>query len=455
MLISYTSDDGRYEFVKDGADASLKRNTYTVIVGKNGTGKSRLLRAVVLGLMGHRMGEEHMDRSDRTQFRVSPFALDTHFEPEQVICVSTSSFDRFPLLRRGQTVPGYSYLGLRGLSSANPSMSYLSKIANTLVDSVQRGRDHAAAIAGVLDYLGYEPSVSLLWSLIPHRLIEDMNNADAPSDVAREVMRRSPNTFSTETAIHYQRIINAANYQLRQALDLARDTPKGKRARMYELRFEERGLIFDDRTGMSLDDILLLINTGLLRLRHVELRKKGADESFLISEASSGEQAVVLSLLGIGSQIQDRSLICIDEPEICLHPEWQEKYIQLLYSTFQHFEGCHFVIATHSPQIVANLPSDDCHVMSMETGVAVDAASFSRKSIDYQLAEVFGAPGVRNEYLSRIALNLFASVSKVRRFDADALRTLQSLEKVVELLQSDDPVYDLIMALREMRKNYA
>jgi hypothetical protein len=282
-----------------------------------------------------------------------------------------------------------------------------------------------------------------------------MSNAESPSEVAREVMRRSSIAFSSETAIHYQRIINATNYQLRQAIDLARDTPKGKRARMYELRFEERGLIFDDGTGMSLDDILLLINTGLLRLRQVELRKKGADESFLISDASSGEQAVVLSLLGIGSQIQDKSLICIDEPEICLHPEWQEKYIQLLYSTFQHFEGCHFVIATHSPQIVANLPPRDCHVMSMETGVAIDASSFSRKSIDYQLAEVFGAPGVRNEYLSRIALNLFASVSKVRLFDTDALKTLKSLENVVELLQKDDPIYDLIMALKEMRKNYA
>ncbi|AJX82366.1 hypothetical protein BG97_3190 [Burkholderia pseudomallei 7894] len=91
----------------------------------------------------------------------------------------------------------------------------------------------------------------------------------------------------------------------------------------------------------------------------------------------------------------------------------------------------------------------------METGLAIDASSFSRKSIDFQLAEVFGAPGVRNEYLSRIALNLFASVSKVRRFDADARKTLQSLEKVLDLLQKDDPVYDLIMALKEMHKNYA
>jgi predicted ATPase len=455
MLLTYTSQSGRYEFVKDGQYSDSTANTYTIIVGKNGTGKSRLLRAVVLALFGGEIREELVDPRDRAELRQLAFELDTKRDPTQVICVATSPFDRFPLLRRSQNIPGYSYLGMRGLSSANQSLAYLSKIANTLVDSVLSDERQAGAIAGVLNYLGYEPSIGLSWQPLSHRMIDDLSQADDPHHAARELIRRGPPMFPNEVASNYQRIIDSPPHKLRHALELARHLRIEKFSRFVELRLSQDGFATDSHYGISLEEIFLLVSTGLLRLRQVELRKSGADTGFLISQASSGEQAVVLSLLGIGSQIRDGSLICIDEPEVCLHPEWQEKYIQLLYSTFEHFTGCHFVIATHSPQIVAHLPEGNCHIMSMETGSAIDASSFSRKSIDYQLAEVFGAPGVRNEYLSRIALNLFASVSKARLFDTDALKTLKSLENVVELLQKDDPIYDLIMALKEMRKNYA
>ncbi|MDR6420508.1 putative ATPase [Paraburkholderia phenoliruptrix] len=455
MLLTYTSQIGRYEFVKDGQYSDSTANSYTIIVGKNGTGKSRLLRAVVLALFEEEIREELVDRSDRAELRQLAFELDTARDPTQVICVATSPFDRFPLLRRNQNISGYTYLGMRGLSSANQSLAYLSKIANTLVDSVLSDERQAGAIAGVLNYLGYEPSIGLSWQLLSSRLIDELSQTDDPRAAANELIRRGPAIFHNEMVSNYQRIIDTPSYKLRYALELARHVQSEKRSRFVELHLGQDGFTTENYYGIKLEDIFLLISTGLLRLRQVELCKSGSDAGFLISHASSGEQAVVLSLLGIGSQIRDGSLVCIDEPEVCLHPEWQEKYIQLLYSTFQHFTGCHFVIATHSPQIVAHLPEGNCHIMSMETGLATDASSFSRKSIDFQLAEVFGAPGVRNEYLSRIALNLFASVSKVRRFDADALKTLKSLENVVELLQKDDPIYDLIMALKEMRKNYA
>lgn len=62
------------------------------------------------------------------------------------------------------------------------------------------------------------------------------------------------------------------------------------------------------------------------------------NNSFSIKDASSGEQSIILSILGIASKIKDNSLICIDEPEICLHPEWQEKYIEILTQTFTNYK---------------------------------------------------------------------------------------------------------------------
>ncbi|MGF6977570.1 hypothetical protein QFZ94_006020 [Paraburkholderia sp. JPY465] len=262
----------------------------------------------------------------------------------------------------------------------------------------------------------------------------------------------------------YRLLLDATPDDVHRAIELIQARPVSQRKKPIHLRLDQQGLDVDlgesghldfrDAGGLRLQEILLLLRVGLLRLRDVVLIKKDKGESFHINDASSGEQAVVLTLLGIGSQIKDGSLICIDEPEVCLHPEWQEKYIHLLYRTFSHFNDCHFVIATHSPQIVAQLPAGNCHVMSMETGVATPAGSHSHKSIDYQLAEVFGAPGYRNEYLSRTALTLFSSVSKKRSFDSGALETMEKLEKMVHLLNEDDPILDLILTLQEMRRQY-
>ncbi len=105
---------------------------------------------------------------------------------------------------------------------------------------------------------------------------------------------------------------------------------------------------------------------GVVNFQDVTLRKLATNAPFSIAEASSGEQAVVISILGIASQIEDNCIVCIDEPEICLHPEWQERYIKLLHSIFSMYSGCQFIIATHSPQIVSNLEPENSFPKSSE-----------------------------------------------------------------------------------------
>ncbi|KXV15622.1 hypothetical protein CR51_02105 [Caballeronia megalochromosomata] len=454
---------GRFQFVHQHYGRFPGSNTFTVIVGRNGTGKSRLLRSLILNLMGGVLSGEQWDRSERGG-RYEPLGnLQKSEAPSHIISVSTSPFDRFPLPRRGNVVAGYTYLGLRGLPSSNLSLAYLSKIVSTLFLSAQSNPAQAEAVAGVLEYLAYEPTISVSFQLIPEVLLKELANAEHPHEALEERMRNSGPFFPNDAVNGYRQMFESPTEDVKRALDLVQSRRLSRRQRTIHLRLNKHGIAIGDTEGGSADflsgdfvlaEALFLLRVGMLRLKDVVLFKRGERESFNITDASSGEQAVVLSLLGIGSQIRDGALICIDEPEICLHPEWQEKYIHLLYKTFSHFEGCHFVIATHSPQIVAQLPAGNCHVMSMETGTAEPANSYSHKSIDYQLAEVFRAPGYRNEYLSRTALTLFSSVSKKRGFDLEARITMGKLESMIHLLNNDDPVLDLILALKEMRSAY-
>ncbi|WDZ50586.1 AAA family ATPase [Acinetobacter vivianii] len=72
-----------------------------------------------------------------------------------------------------------------------------------------------------------------------------------------------------------------------------------------------------------------------------------------LNSLSSGEQHLIV-LIGklIFSNIKD-GLILIDEPEISLHPAWQEKFLEILMS-IQELTKFDLLIATHSPQLIGD-----------------------------------------------------------------------------------------------------
>ncbi|HDQ4464503.1 TPA: ATP-binding protein [Pseudomonas aeruginosa] len=454
MLRSFESYLGDFEFVDQSHACPSDDNKFTVIVGKNGTGKSRLLRNIVLGLVANQVNPKVFSREDQVSFKSEQLGwLDIDYKPEKIICASTSPFDKFPTLRRDSYCEEYSYLGLRGLPSSNLGLSYMSKIVFTLIAEVVKNDKQAASVSGVLEYLGYVGEILITLSPPSSSLIADLSVAGNPYSVIEEYLRR-PKFFSTDLNTQLRQLLDLDDTQLSRVIDSARRLESYTRRRKLVIAINNKGLHFFSEAPIDSEDIVLAVTSGLFRLREVELHKPTIRGAIRFSEASSGEQSVVMSLLGIGSQIRDGSLICIDEPEICLHPEWQEKYIELLFHTFSSKKNCHFLIATHSPQIVAQIPDGSCYVMSMSDGKAQHASKFAHRSIDFQLAEVFDAPGYKNEYLSRIALNAFAKVSRNKKFDYDSKKTLEHLRRSKGDLRSNDPLNELIVALEEMACKY-
>lgn len=149
-------------------------------------------------------------------------------------------------------------------------------------------------------------------------------------------------------------------------------------------------------------------------------------------------------------------LILIDEPEISLHPEWQSNFLPLLNKMFNNYKGCHFIIATHSPQILSSINNNNSFVINLEdNNKIIRGIDISKMSADYQLAYVFKEPGSKNEYLTRIALTVFTNVSKNKKFSSADYELLNLLRENFEHLKSNDPVYQLINSLEEMSKIYA
>jgi len=455
MIYSLNYEGRRFLLVKRKT-AIDDVNAFTVIVGKNGTGKSRMLGIIAADFVGKSRSFSSKQHFERDLF------VDSHIlfsrAPSKLIAVSTSPFDRFPIYRLGKRseISEYSYLGIRELMTRNFGLAYMSKIMAGLIEVATQKHSQVAEIVRVLEYLGYAENISIrMESRVTEKFIDEILH-DGIRYFEDDRKRLRPAYMGFNKAFFYNEDDTVSKKKVTQLLKVfskLRDKPL-RDIRNIHLEFDLRGISTDRLHTGDLEDLIYLLKAGLVRLRDVTLTKLSSRAPFSIADASSGEQSIVISILGIASQIQDGAVICIDEPEICLHPEWQERYIKILTSTFRMYSGCHFIIATHSPQIVSNLEPVNSYILSLETGKTINAREYIGHSSDFQLANVFNSPGFKNEYLSRIALSIFAKVSKNKMFDEEDVSQYRFLNIQSEFLSKDDPVFQLYLALNEMYHTY-
>jgi len=79
------------------------------------------------------------------------------------------------------------------------------------------------------------------------------------------------------------------------------------------------------------------------------LSKEG--KKFNINQASSGEKEIINFLLGIFSFNINNGIIIVDEPELHLHPKWQNLLLEL-FIELSSLTKNQFIISTHSPVFI-------------------------------------------------------------------------------------------------------
>ncbi len=91
---------------------------------------------------------------------------------------------------------------------------------------------------------------------------------------------------------------------------------------------------------------------------------KGANgDTFSMSELSHGEKALYQSVLILIRNDFKDCVILIDEPELGMHPAWQQKVIDIFSKIGRNNQ---FIIATHSPQIIASTQYQNLIVLRRE-----------------------------------------------------------------------------------------
>ncbi|EKO3629017.1 ATP-binding protein [Vibrio metschnikovii] len=477
QILKVTLDHTEYEISKF---KESEKNLVSVMTGKNGAGKSRILEFITNNFyVSDDFLREHPDnwsidfnnpKSDYSHnqvvfraggeicemqrinsklasiFKTSKFIENRYsLFPSRLICLSTSPFDRFPLnsTKKAPKESIYSYIGMKNSKRSSSLVSLVSNVLDSMFKEPEKIETNLEVIKKTLSYLGYGNRI-----LVSYRSNFKLNEAELSRKIVSDILSNvdSP-VFNKKNFDSYQ-WNNAVEeiYRSIQTLISANDW-KWKSSFSVPIKLSKENFLEDD----YIKSIQVLSMYELFSIKSLKLSMSSDNRKFVdFTQASSGEQCLSLMLLGIASQIENGALICIDEPEISLHPEWQEEFIPLIDNLFENYKGCHFVIATHSPLIISKLVGEHCSVLDLDRNELIELSNNRGYSSDYQLATLFQSPGFKNEYLVNESLDILTILSKKKTLNEDIIQRASVLIKLIEKLDENDPVHSLISTIKKV-----
>lgn len=434
-------EESFFEFIKDESIAKRKLPFTTLIIGPNGTGKSRLLR-VLIDIFNDLYNFRKFARTsfafnneytisyylDNDLFEVaynkelpvvikngnqlsSPYDLDL---PEKGIAAAYSIFEKFTpketnflsSTKRSTRYDNefYEYLGVK----TNRNFTFSSAHINNAIDLITHAlaeKEFENDLNAVFKVLGFLPKATITYSIRKNRELFTGNvTPESIKEILNDIeFKKAGFSFSTIENLKIAKqheldlvvdslnfVSNSFNLKSKFPIDISFEANASNTSfhQLYKHLSTLRKLNL-----INYDEIIVYKKT----------RKNTDGAAINLKSMSSGEIQILTSLLSLASVVKDNSLVLIDEPEISLHPNWQMQYIDLLNKIFKSVSGCHFLIATHSHFLAADIPIDSSAILSLtrnnkldlETEILDPSFGHSAENILYN---IFGVATVRNHY---------------------------------------------------------
>lgn len=234
------------------------------------------------------------------------------------------------------------------------------------------------------------------------------------------------------------RIINAANKESEKKLGNVRD----------EVIAEING-IFDI---LDMDAKLIGMSTETTEILPIFTNSSG--DKFDINELSSGEKQLFLRTLAIKMLNPENSIILIDEPELSLHPKWQQRIVDVYRKIGKNNQ---IIIATHSPHILGSvrkenimlLDKDDEGKIVVRTGDEL-YDSYGQPT-DRVLKDIMGLETTRNPKVFKLLEEAGELVDK-NEYESEEFKT--KYKKLREILGNKDEdllLMDMDIQIRKKR----
>lgn len=378
-----TFSDGRYTSAIPHRPPAVgdQKNWITVLIGRNGSKKSLLLRLLLEAALGH----PTITTGSGSAIRPKLTLRQSSNEISAAIAIAGTPFDRFPRQTRYQrpAQPSkydlnekYIYLGMKAANGTMGSAQGVRTIVDLMFQTLVEGLQLSGSINRVFDFLNFQPELGVIvrrhTSINFSRGEHSGKRPSKPGELNPRklaiALRRVTVSSDDLELVSWARKLLESKDDLDKTIARLSAFPAA-----FYISFSNSTVEFHD-SDWKPDDLLRLFKAGLLVPSHLVFQKQEDDEWLLESELSSGQWHLMSSMLGLALTLQRDALVLIDEPENSLHPEWQRAYAELLFDVIKGASGCHVFIATHSPLIASGVKPGAGDVVRMEIceGSALD-----------------------------------------------------------------------------------
>ena len=197
-----------------------------------------------------------------------------------------------------------------------------------------------------------------------------------------------------------------------------------------ETIYKIRDFLIEEKKVFEILNIILA--DGLLDNISFSLVKITDGKRQVFSILSEGEQQAI-TIKGLTEFLSGKNtLYLFDEPDTYLHPEWQRQFIHEIQMTVDNMLNSenHYLIATHSPNIVSGVESESLFVLANGVVKEIPFNSYG-KNVESVLIDFFGVEGVRNKYVESL-LTEVQNLVKDKQFDSPGFKNkFQELKDIL------------------------
>ena len=295
----------------------------------------------------------------------------------------------------------------------------------------------------------------------------DENNVERGRKVVEENLKVFPKIIYVPTEINFQKVEIASpmlvqEYSFLNIVDsgLIKDVPSYIATRIMEMANEKentpmgeiRAAVFKEINEIfEILDLDIKISGISKNAKSIPIFTNSLGDKFDINELSSGEKQLFLRTLAIRMLNPENSIILIDEPELSLHPKWQQRIVDVYRKIGKNNQ---IIIATHSPHILGSvrkenimlLDKDDDRKIVVRTGDELyDSYGQPTERI---LEDIMGLKTTRN-------LEIFDKLEKIRemvnedKYETDDFKKeYGDLKEILGTMDEDIMLIDMEIQIR-------
>lgn len=367
-----------------------KKNHYTFIIGENGSGKTSLLKSLVVGLLSkytdYNWTEIKQGGLRYLKYFSKPFETWDLYDKSRAGFNAIAYWANYLFLRIGKPLESMYFEGNMGHYCSNvPILRMLASRPANLQELNQylRGRDLSWRIEVEFlpqphyEYEGHgdkwievNPSLPInlgvLIMVLRHELQIDSEPLNKQGTDFLSYLTNNP-YFPADpnipTQVHDALKRLAVSNVFKEVMaakklydqDNEKKSNDSEKLRIYDGRVNSAYIIEKDYT-LTEDEVWIipiLADLGIIRYDIFI-------DDILVDELSSGEQILIqlfCNLAPICEKIKRTNsyLILFDEPETSLHPKWQQQFPFIFQKVVEDIFGLtdsHFIFCTHSPLII-------------------------------------------------------------------------------------------------------